>query len=381
MAAQYLTIEAKNRQHIGFLASLADFSSSPGDEVNPDVVLADPNLSLYCLDDATQRAIFVELPDGTNLAAAPFVYMTQYTQAQRLVAVPYDSFRQLAQTLPTVQHLIVVYISGRSGSTLLSHVFNALDGTRSLAEPDVATQFVHLRSAAGQRDAELHGLLDATVRFLFKPAGLAMPTIYAVKLRNEGLRVMDLYQATFPHAKNLFLYRDAVGFVRSFTRLMRTVGGMPEYFPIDDYQQMFSVLINPDFTRMVDYLDPGVKQVSIPQHVTLWWLAIMEWYLAQYDRGMPILGIHYDDLNAHPEEVLTAIFTHCGLPPARVSETLGVFERDSQAGTPLARENPAVGNQMRLSDAELAEIARIVQRHSRIKDPNFIAPGTYRVEG
>ena len=54
---------------------------------------------------------------------------------------------------------IFVLSTARSGSTLLSHVFNALDSVHSLAEPDVATQFVHLHSADGQRDAELRDLL------------------------------------------------------------------------------------------------------------------------------------------------------------------------------------------------------------------------------
>ena len=151
MTVHSLTIEAKHRQMPGYLASLADFSLSTGTAVNADIVLKEPTLSLYCLDDAHQRAIFVELPPDVDLATAPFVYQMQYEQAQRLIAVPYETFRQLARALPEVQHLIVIYISGRSGSTLVSHVFNALDSVRSLAEPDVATQFVHLRSTDGQR--------------------------------------------------------------------------------------------------------------------------------------------------------------------------------------------------------------------------------------
>jgi hypothetical protein len=166
MTVQYLTIEAKHRQMPGLLASLADFSCTPSNAIDPELVRTNPNISLYCLDDATQRAIFVELPPTVDLATAPFVYLTQYEAAQRLIAVPYETFRQIAHALPEVQHLILTYITGRSGSTLLSHVFNALDAVRSFAEPDVATQFVHLRRADGQRDAELRDLLDCTVRFL-----------------------------------------------------------------------------------------------------------------------------------------------------------------------------------------------------------------------
>jgi hypothetical protein len=378
MTAHSLTIEAKHRQMPGYLASLADFSVTTGAEVDADIVLKQPNMSLYCLDDAQKRAIFVELPPDVDLAAVPFVYMTQYEQAQRLIAVPYETFRQLARALPEVQHLIVVYITGRSGSTLLSHVFNALDSVHSLAEPDVATQFVHLRGADGQRDAELRDLLDCTVRFLCKPTPLKTPRTYALKLRNEGLRVMDLYQATFPQAKNLFLYRDAVGFIASFYRLF-TLGHISELMPMEEWRAFWSPIITPEFPHMSKYLDAGATEISLPQHVALWWLAIMEWYLAQYARGIPILAVRYADLNAAREQVLSAIFTHCGLPTAAVAGTLEVFARDAQAGTLAARVNPTEGNQLRLSEAQLNEITTILQRHPVVKDSDFIAPGTLRV--
>jgi hypothetical protein len=378
MTVHSLTIEAKHRQMPGYLASLADFSLSTGTAVNADIVLKEPTLSLYCLDDAHQRAIFVELPPDVDLATAPFVYQMQYEQAQRLIAVPYETFRQLARALPEVQHLIVIYISGRSGSTLVSHVFNALDSVRSLAEPDVATQFVHLRSTDGQRDAELRNLLDCTVRFLCRPTPFKTPATYALKLRNEGLRVMDLFQTTFPQAKNLFLYRDAIGFVASFYRIFKRVH-IPEQMPMGEWRALFSQLINEEFTHMSAYLDAGTTEVSLPQHLTLWWLAIMEWYLAQYAHGIPILAVRYADLIAAREQVLSAVFRYCGLPTAAVAETLGVFARDAQAGTLLARDNPAEGNQLQLSEAQLREMTRIMQRHPVVKDSDFIAPGTFHV--
>jgi sulfotransferase family protein len=378
MTAQYLTIEEKHRQMAGFLASLADFNYTPGDETNADIVRDNPNISLYCLDDATKRAIFVELPPNIDLATAPFVYLTQYEQAQRLIAVPYDTFQHLAKSLPEVTHLILVYISGRSGSTLLSHVFNALDTVRSFAEPDVATQFVHLRSADGARDAEFRDRLDSTVRFLCKPTPFKTPTTYALKLRNEGLRVMDLFQATFPHAKNLFLYRDAIGFIASFYRIFKLVH-LPEQMPIDEWRALFSQLINQDFLLMSDYLDTGTTEVSLPQHLTLWWLAIMEWHLAQYARGIPILGVRYADLSTAREQVLTEIFTYCGLPTTAVAQTLDIFTRDSQAGTLIARENPTKGNQIQLTNAQRDDVTRILRRHPTIKESDYIAPGTLRV--
>ena len=147
MEAYQLNIESKHRQHIGFLGSLNDFSYTDEGKVNPSEVVDNPHISLYCLDDVDNRAIFVELPANINLTKAAFVYQTQYEEAQRLIAVPYETFTELANTLPEIHQPIFVHITGRSGSTLLSHVFNESGIAASLAEPDVATQFVNLRAA------------------------------------------------------------------------------------------------------------------------------------------------------------------------------------------------------------------------------------------
>lgn len=96
MTARVLTIEERRTQAPGVLASLADFTWVEGEEVNPAVVVENPNVSLYCFDDATRRAIFAQLPPGTDLTKSPFVYRMQNEQAERLIAVSYDVFLQQA---------------------------------------------------------------------------------------------------------------------------------------------------------------------------------------------------------------------------------------------------------------------------------------------
>lgn len=376
MTARYLNIEAKHRQMVGYIASSADFTTSEGENVDPNVIVSSPNISLYCLDDATQHTIFTELPFDADLSTAPFVYQMQYDLAQRLIAVPYESFRQLAQMLPKVEHPILIYSLGRSGSTLMSHIFNALDNVLSLSEPDAAFQFIHLRRANNSRDAELRDLLDCTIRMLFKPTPFKSPTIYSLKLRNEAIQLMDLYQATFPHAKNLYLYRDAIGFVASFYRVFK-IDGLPSYVPIGEFITMSEQLMGSN--NITALLDPGIERVSIPQQAALMWVTIVELYLAQYAKGIPMLAIRYTDLNNSREQVIRAVFEYCGLPVERAQETLTVFERDAQAGTLLARENPAEGNKLRLTGEEHAQVTRILARHPVIKTSDFALPGTLKV--
>jgi hypothetical protein len=375
MAARYLEIVEKRRTFVAAVSSLADFNLQDGAEVDPAIVLRDPNLSPYCLDDANHRIIFVELPAAVNLAAVPFIYQTQYEHALRLVAIPYDAFLEVAQTLPEVENLILVYISGRSGSTLLSHVFNALENVVSLSEPDITTQFVELRAADGSRDDELRNLFRAIVRVMFKPAFVGSATTFALKFRSEVLRVMDLYQAAFPQAHNLFLYRDAIGFAASFYRIFRRAH-LSETMSLSEFITNFGAQYQRDISGFAAYPDADTTDISMAQMLVLWWIITMESYQDQYERGIPILAVRYADLNAQREQVLMAIFAFCGLPTNQVAQTLSVFERDSQAGTVLAREKPSEGNAFQLTEGQITEITTILARHPVIKVSDFIAPGT-----
>lgn len=286
MAAHYLNILEKHRGHPGMVASVTDFTTEAAEAVDADIILR-PNFSLYCFDADAKNAIFVQLPDAIDLTTAPFVYYTQYESAERLIEIPVETLREMAHTLPPVENLIMIYIGGRSGSTLISHILNELDQVVSLSEPDVGTQFLHLRHNNVLPEAALRDLLDCAIRMLFKPTPRKAPTHHALKLRSETLKIMDLYQATFPEARNLFSYRDAVGFVASFYRVFKRDNGVDNGEPIDEFFPSFSALLLQDATPMRAYLAPDATSVDLVEYMTLWWLAIMEWYLAQHDEEFP----------------------------------------------------------------------------------------------
>ena len=63
----------------------------------------------------------------------------------------------------------------------------------------------------------------------------------------------------------------------------------------------------------------------------------------------------------------------------QVAQALRAYERDSQAGTVLARDNPAQGNQLRLTDDQHASIERILRRHPVIKGNDFQPPNLLRL--
>jgi len=378
MQAQYLDISARHRRSTDLHASLADFSVTPGEPVGADIARTDPTLSLYCLDLARQQAIFVELPPEVDLARAPLFYLAQYSLARRLLSVPLSTFRQLARELPAVEQLIMIYMTGRSGSTLQHNLLNTLDGVRSFSEPDVVAHFVHLRCAEGVPEAELRELLDSTLRFLFKPTPFKAPSVLALKLRSEGTQLMELVQESFPQIRNLFSYRDAFGYVRSFYRIL-TRDGAPAPVPMDRLVARFRRSTTYDVTSLLACLDPGAAALSTLQYLTVTWMASMDWYLAQQAQGIPALAVRYDDLNGRREQVVGAMFQYCGLPTAAVPRALGAFARDPHAGTPLAGGDPGQGDQLQLTEEQREEIRRILKRHPRIQAPDFVVPGTLQV--
>jgi hypothetical protein len=202
------------------------------------------------------------------------------------------------------------------------------------------------------------------------------PTHYVLKPRSEGLQLMDWFQSLFPGVRNLFSYRDALGFVTSFYRILKDTA-FPQQQTIDQFATFFHRNTRQDLTYLTAYLDAGTTTLHIPEQLTLWWMAMIEWYLAQVERGIPALAVRYAGLNTQREATLQAVFEYCGLPPEYVPQALAAFDHDAQEGTLLARENPAEGNKLRLSEAEQAQVLRILARHPVIKTPDFVVPGTF----
>jgi hypothetical protein len=392
VSIQIYPIVSRRSRFVGALANVGDFvyseqqaitQATPLTTLTAEQFLGNPHFSLYCFEPTTAHAIFVELPSTVDLAAVPFVHQAQYEEALRVARVPLSLFTQLALQLPPVSRPIFQFMSARSGSTLLSQAFNASGVTSSLSEPDVLTQLVHLQTRAGQpslsfSDAELGLLADSALRFLFRPGHLPRHNTEmtpAVKLRSEGVRLMALLQQAFPQATPLFLYRDTLGWVNSFHRIFHKLQ-MLESVTVDAWQHQYEGFLHTDLSHLRSFLAPQQQQLTLVEQLTLWWIAIMEWYLIQWQAGVPVLAVRYTDLNGARELTLNAIFAHCGLPAAAVQPALSAFAADSQAGTLLAREHPDQGSPLALTAQEVKQMVTILQRHPQLRHPNFWAPGT-----
>ncbi len=372
MVAQAFRILDKQQSRSSQVANITDFSLAEAQSLAAGVVL-EPNISLYCLDPLKRQAVFVDLPEHIDLARAPFVYQTQFDHARRLISLPYDVFLSLADTLVEPAQLILLYSTGRCGSTLLHSAFNELDTIVSFSENDVLSQFIHLRSGRDDQAAELERLLKAAVRFVIKPSEFKTPTIHALKFRNQCVEIIDLFHKLYPQAKALFLYRNALDWVRSIYRLASRNRVPPDH----DFTQVIenaSLYLNRDMTHFRDLFPKDTKTISATQQITLWWLGVMEGYRYWRNRGVPVSAWRYEDLSQFPETVLESLFDYCELPRSDVKTAFSAFAKDSQENTRFARDEKDKGNQLILSEEQHKQIQDIFTNHPFIQSPYFVAP-------
>ncbi|MEW5804059.1 MAG: sulfotransferase domain-containing protein [bacterium] len=389
MAAKVLHIKRKLNIAAESLVNVHNFRYQEGESVDSGIIVNNPNLSLYCLDDSKGRAIFVEVPPDIDLSEAPFYYQAQFQHALRLIAVPYEDFHQLAKEAgDPFGTLVLIYSVGRCGSTLLSKVFNRLPEVISLSEPDVFTQIVTLRNPDGSRDRDLAELLLSCTRFLVNPAsGIRIPCL-VVKFRSFVIEIGDLIYSMFPQARIIFLYRNAEDVVESLIRAFGPLGVWGWMLRAGKTSVMARFLLRVFVARrkkMLSRLIPLIR--NYPSRIytdfgsmgllLIMWLSVMHRYLLFYRQGIPMVSLRYEDLIANPQEMVKSLFEYCGLPICDVSQACRAFEQDAQLGTRLARKPPG---QRYLDMKDLLKMYHLLKSHPDVQTPYFVAPGTLTVE-
>jgi len=372
MTANFLVIKERNRQNPLFPAVPSDFVYEVGEVINPQMIVTNPCITLYCLDHEAQRALFVETPPGLDLSKAPFFYHAQYENAVNLYGVSYDTLHQLAGGVSLDdRRLIFVYSVGRSGSTLVGAALNAVDRVVGLSEPDVFTQLVTLRSFDGSNAQEIRALVSSCMKLQCKPTEqIPNPIAWAVKFRSFSIELGDVLHEVFPQSKNIFLYRDLESWVQSAGRAFLEDGETIEFRTI--LQGWFSTMV-PSLARHV--VEDG-SLLSTTSIGTQAWLYAMEKYLELHQQSIPLMAFRFDDIKAAREEAVKEMIEYCGLPNVNMDAVYQALKRDSQAGSPISQEILA-GRDFELTDQHRADIKQILDAHPVIRDGHMVVPSTW----
>ncbi len=351
MRAQTSDIASRNRKHPNQPPRAGDFELVAAGDVDARAVIDDPSCSLYCLDPAARRALFVQTPPEVDLHHEVFLYQAQHRHATRVFALSYDDFNQAARErgAPS-ENVVFLYSVGRCGSTLLSRAFHHFDDVLSLSEADAPMQ---LLAAASDPSSEASLLLESTVRLLCKPGGQKRPSHYVIKLRADGTELATTLQRLFPSSRALFLYRNAVDVVRSYVRAFHPLPtGYRGYH--DDPVRFFA-----DF-----------------------WLSNVSHYQRAYEQGTAIRAFRYEDLMREPHAMLSEIARACGTPLTGLEQAISAFSEDSQEGSNLGRQHVDEKRAFDFGSPEqlVARVRAALANHAdhpNLHDPDVVLPGTW----
>ncbi|WP_421725391.1 hypothetical protein [Bauldia sp.] len=336
MDAMLHSIEGRWRFVDADYSRLAHFERGPGTPVPAGIVVDQPGWSLYCLDMETRQAVFVETDADIDLADAPFFYSKQFEAARRVALVPFAALGTLAAAVPAPDRLAFIFNTGRCGTTLVNAMLNRVEGVWSLSEPDALFDLAMARDTLDP--AEHRDLLEASTRLLFRPPSARAVHTLVIKPRSQSLFHADLAHAAFPDASLVFMYRDGVGWARSFFQMATKLGFDPDF---DEENRRFSWWIlsggtDPSYLR--PYLDFDAEIVRVDALLAPVFGLYMETYLRHVRAGVPFLAIRYNELNADRDAVTARLLRHCGLPETALPAALSGFESDSQAGTAIGRD-------------------------------------------
>lgn len=345
----------------------SDFVLRETGTADVDVVLRNPNLSLYCVDLDRHTGLFVETPPDIDLDAAPFLYMAQREHALRVVSLPLDALASLAEQMPFKDSdLILVYSVGRCGSTLVSHAFGAADGVASLSEPDALTQLLGLWGYDTPEGEGRDALLRACLRIQCAPSLAKGANRCALKFRSSVTRLAGMVHRRIPNAKIVFVYRCFIPWAKSFLRMT----GASDLFEAWDLSKM-AELFGKGFPRF-----DGRNEVSALEIFTAQWASHLQEAQQLASTGVPMFMVRYEEIQADPVAVLNAMFEFCGLPAVSPETLREVLSKDSQEGTLLSQEN-VKSRAMAWDDGYEAKlIDHLRQCHPALSASPFL-PGTF----
>jgi hypothetical protein len=227
--------------------------------------------------------------------------------------------------------LILIYSTGRSGTTVTSAAFNQAQGVISLSEPDVFSQPIAMRAWDGSNDWEISKLLKACTHLICKnPKTKDQSQKWAIKFRSHGIEIGDLMYEHFPEAKSLFLYRNAEDW---FDSMVRAFGGDEAITP--EILKVAWDFMKPVMRLTASYTE---EDLCVARVFGLFWLSSMERYKSLAEKEIPMLPVRYEDLKKETMPVIEEIFKYCGVTVKNRGNLAKALKKDAQAGTVIARD-------------------------------------------
>jgi hypothetical protein len=370
MPASLHAIAARHKDHPARRAILADFALEAGTTASSRTVLETPGWSLYCLDQATQHAVFVQTPADCDLSEKPFMRMAQFEHANHVLLVPWDQLGTLAQSVHLPQNMIFVFNIGRSGTTLVSRMLGYVDGVVSLSEPNAHLDATTNRNTNGP--AITRSLIASCTRLLCRQPDGTVPETVAFKLYSQSLFNCADFYAEFPQAKYVFLYRDAVSWAGSTFKMAKGFG-MPDTLDRTTRDFIWGIASGNNDISSLEASLPSDGACAHEDISAACWSLHMASYMQNLAAGVPFLALRYNEMNAEREATTRSLLTHCGLPADRVEKAMQGFAQDSQHGSGIGQDNEKSGFEPENTERFMKALARQKQFNA----PDLRLPDIY----
>lgn len=346
----------------------SDFLCFSYSSVASDYVLR-YNVSLYCIDQ--DEATFVETAENLKLYSSnenPFLYMAQFDKSVRVIRVPIAIFCKLADIIGDPQ-IPVVWITstGRCGSTILSQVFEATQGTLSLAEPQAPQNIAFLRKFNKVSHSKYEMILRAVVRMLCKPH--PDTTLICIKATPAALPIMADISRLFPKLKHIFSYRNCLGTVTSWLGLMTSTPYTVVLRASIDHEWFASLfpLGRNHFIKSLINVPSQFQHVSLTTNTvglyTHFWANCMLIAREAISHHNTILPVNYEELQSDPMRTCSRLFQVIGLDKQYLDHIEDVFEKDSQRGSILSRSRVGDDPRRLISPSGRFEMDAILSRY------------------
>jgi hypothetical protein len=274
----------------------------------------------------------------------------------------FDDLIAASHAITPPENLSFLFSTGRCGSTLASRIFAQLPDVWSLSEPDAVTSIAVARLTHPRSD--LVTLLRAATLWTCRPPAGRAPRSIILKPRSELTLIAELCQEAFPQSRNVFMYRDLLGYANSMSKFLQRAFDPAVILSDAEYWREFwgMVMVGTPLSMLEDCFPPDHGPIIGPEFFTLMWDMRIEGYLKALRRGMTFTAVHYTDLNRNREAETARLFAGCGIPPEHLGLAMRGFDQDSHEGSITRNETPAIPLSVKHRDRALTLLARLGKR-------------------
>ncbi|MEM8564183.1 MAG: hypothetical protein AAGF57_18235 [Pseudomonadota bacterium] len=345
------------------IASSNDFFTHKQGLVDFDALWANKKdrISLYCIDFATQDAVFVETADPVNLTSYPFYYQAQRNHAKFLYRLAIDDFVQFSARLHVANSPVTLLFStGRCGSTLMIKLLEASNQVTAFSEPDIFTQLALNTDIDSIKKAKI---INAYLTLL--KASISNEQSIIIKLRSQCTYDIKTYK-NVPNIRSVYLYRDGLSFVNSYysllpTKLIALIKGLS----LDSFL-LNRPLINNAAVRNAPDLDNAKFNAIRPSLVkvfTLMWTSNIGTAKAMLNNSPDFFVsiLHYRELKNSPIDACMQLTSALNISMPAEKDILAIMDENSQKGTSIASKGRFV-----LTQKDITSFEQIIDLHPDI---------------